>query len=89
MKKSARPFRFDQAVGSSSHIYKRTSQISVGELKPELQNSLYSPTSACDIVSAVRLKKEHGIVATAANQILARISDGKPVRRLKEIDNVL
>ncbi|KAI0991540.1 hypothetical protein K3495_g16647, partial [Podosphaera aphanis] len=63
IEKLAKPFEFDQAVGNSSLTHKGTCRLRIGNLSLDLRNALHSPKSACDIVSAVRLMRDHGIVA--------------------------
>ena len=63
----------------------------IGSLTLELSDTLYSSNSACNIILAVRLKKEHNIVAASNNQLLVKINKNKPdipVARLIENDGV-
>lgn len=89
LQRLSNPFKFDQAIGTSSLTHQGTSLIQIGEQKFKLKESLFSPLSACNIISAVRLKRDHGLVTSNENQLLVRMSDDQPVARLKEIDDVL
>lgn len=89
LKKLAYPFEFDQAVGKSALTRQGTCRLRVGNLMLDFHESLYSPNSACNIISAVKLKNEYGIVAAAANQLLVRIKDDHPIAKLVEIVGVL
>lgn len=55
--KRSRQFNFDQAVGAMSLTYQDTAVIKVGALKLQLRDTLYSPNSTCNIISAGRLQK--------------------------------
>lgn len=56
-----KPFKFDQVVGVSTLTHQGTCQVTIGNVELKLKDALYSPNSSCNIVSAVRLKSEHGI----------------------------
>lgn len=79
----SKPFKFEQAVGKSVLTQKGNCRISIGQSTLELSDALFSPDSSCNILSAVKLKKEHGIVAANENELLVRKSDNTPVARLK------
>ena len=91
LKKLKRPFEFDQAVGNSSLTYGGISRVQIGSVTLDLKNSLYSPNSACNIVSAVRLNKDYGIVATNRNQNLIQNLKGEEIliAKLVPIEGVL
>ncbi|KAI0994963.1 hypothetical protein K3495_g13218, partial [Podosphaera aphanis] len=89
LRKLHKPFKFDQAVGASTLTYQGTSRIAIGNQTFELRDSLYSPKSSCMIISAGRLKEQHGLVAANGNELLIQIKDKKPVARLESIDHVL
>lgn len=64
----------------------------IGPLTLELRDILLSPNSSCTIISAGKLKSEHGIVASAHKELLVKVSQsGKdiPIAKLVNIDNVL
>ncbi|KAI0992572.1 hypothetical protein K3495_g15613, partial [Podosphaera aphanis] len=88
LKKLSHPFEFDQAIGKSVLTRQGTCRLKVGNISLDLHDSLYSPKSACNIISAVRLKNEHGIVAAAANQLLVKLKDNQPVAQLVTMDGV-
>lgn len=92
MQKLPRPFKFDQAIGSSSLTKQGTFRAVIGSLSLELPQTMYSPNSACNIISAVRLKREHKIVAAAKNKLLVKINKNEPdipIARLVDTDGVL
>ncbi|KAI1002651.1 hypothetical protein K3495_g5554 [Podosphaera aphanis] len=74
IRKLAKPFEFDQAVGNSMLKHMGTCRLRIGNLSLDLKKIMYSPSSACDIVSAVKLMRDHGIVAARRNEILAQIN---------------
>lgn len=55
LRKPSRPFKFDQAIGSSVLTQQGTFRTKIGSLILHLSDALYSPDSACNIISAVRL----------------------------------
>lgn len=87
--KLSRPFKFDQAIGTTALTHQGTTQIKIGNKVLKLSESLYSPNSMCNIISAVRLKKEHGIVAASENELLVETKTKVPIARLVEKDGVL
>lgn len=92
LKKLSKPFEFDQAVGKSKLLYRGICRLLVGNLTLDLKNAFYSPDSSCNIVSAVKLKEEHGIVAACNNEVLVSLRDDnprKPVGKLKSVEGVL
>lgn len=66
--KLAKPFKFDQAIRTISLMYQGTSRIKIDEDKLKLEKSLISTSSACNNISAVWLKKDHGLFASSANK---------------------
>ncbi|KAI0992439.1 hypothetical protein K3495_g15746, partial [Podosphaera aphanis] len=56
-------FRFDQAVGSSSLTKQGTARCAIGNTIFTLADTLYSPNSHCNIISAGRLQRLGGIEA--------------------------
>lgn len=90
MKKLSKPFEFDQAVGNSKLSYQGSCLVKIGNLTLKLSNVLYSPRSSCDIISAVRLKEDHGIVVANRNENLIYISGpDRPIARLRDREGVL
>lgn len=92
MKKLSKPFEFDQAVGNSKLSYHGSCRVKIGSLTLKLSNVLYSPKSSCDIISAVRLKEDHGIVAANRNEnlIYTNISGpDTPIAKLRDLEGVL
>ena len=92
LKKLSKPFEFDQAVGNHKLSHHGTCHLQIGSKKVNLHNVLYSPGSSCNIVSAVRLKNDHGIVASRSNEILVLINNHGPdipIAKLKDIEGVL
>ncbi|KAI0995709.1 hypothetical protein K3495_g12471 [Podosphaera aphanis] len=87
--KLRKPFKFDQAIGTSVLTHQGTSCVRIGNEILELKESLYSPNSTCTIISAGRLKEQHGIVAVSANELLVKMENNQPVARLVAIENVL
>lgn len=59
-------FKFDQAIGTSKLTHQGMSSIKIGEEILELSESLYSPNFSCTIISAGRLKEQHGIAVARA-----------------------
>ncbi|KAI1005468.1 hypothetical protein K3495_g2749 [Podosphaera aphanis] len=91
IKKLAKPFEFDQAVGNSTLTHRATCRLRIENLSLDLKNVLYSLNSVCDIVSAVKLMRNHGIVAARRNVILVQINDqgqDMPVAKLVNIIGV-
>ncbi|POS82469.1 hypothetical protein EPUL_006638, partial [Erysiphe pulchra] len=89
LKKLRKPFEFDQAVGNSNLSYKGNCRVKIGTVTLELSDVLYSPKSSCDILSAVRLKEDYGIVAANQNEILIDTNapgSNMPIAKLISID---
>lgn len=92
MTKLRKPFEFDQAVGNSRLSYQGNCQAKIGNVSIELTNVLYSPESSCDIISAVRLKEDHGIVVANQMETLTRTYAAglnEPIAKLKSVEGVL
>lgn len=92
LEKLSKPFEFDQAVGNHRLSHHGTCSLRIGSTTVNLRNVLYSPGSSCNIVSAVRLKNDHGIVAANRNEILVLINNhgpDMPIAKLKDIEGVL
>ena len=92
IKKLSKPFEFDQAVGKTKLVHQGTCRLKLGNLSLNLIDALYSPESSCNIVSAVRLKEDHGIVAANRNEILVIANNNgpdKPIARLINSEGVL
>lgn len=89
LKELKRPFKFDQALGTSELTHQGTSRLPIGNQILELNESLLSPKSAYTIIPVGKLKEQHGIVAANVNELLARLKDKTPVARLKTIDHIL
>lgn len=92
MKKLSKLFEFDQAVGNSKLSYQGSCRVKIGSLTLKLSNVLYSPNSSCDIISAVRLKEDHGIVPANRNENLIYTNTSgpdTPIARLRNLDGVL
>lgn len=92
LKNLRKPFEFDQAVGNSRLSYQESCQVTIGNVTIELSNVLYSPESSCDIISAVRLKEDHGIVAANQMETLIRTNASPPneaIAKLMSIEGVL
>lgn len=92
IQKLSKPFRFDQAIGNSVLTQQGTIRAKIGALILDLTQTLYSPDSSCNIISAVRLKREHKIVAAVENKLLVKVSDNRPdipIARLVDKDGVL
>ncbi|CAJ2645140.1 unnamed protein product [Trifolium pratense] len=72
IKKTDKPFKFDQAVGSSSLDSTGMSVLTIGNLKLKLHDAIYSPSSTCSIVSAGRLERISNIVPNYDEMILIK-----------------
>lgn len=83
------PFEFDQAIGKLTVKHQGTCRLKVGNGMLNLYDSLYSPNYACNIISAVKLKNNHGIVAAAVSQLHVKIKDDQPIAKRVAIDEVL
>lgn len=77
MNKLRKPFRFDQAVGKSTLTHQGVSRVTIGDQTLDLEESLFSPNSTCNIISAGWLKEQHGIVAAQLNELLVRMKDNR------------
>lgn len=74
LKELSKLFEFDRASGRSRLTHEGTFLIQIWCLNLDLKNCLFSSNSACDIISAVRLKKDHSVVALNHNKLLVRVN---------------
>lgn len=83
LRRLTKPFQFDQAVGNSALTHARISRLKIGNLNLDLKDSLHSPNSTCNIVSAVKLNEQYGIVASNRNTTLVQATKVKKYQLLK------
>lgn len=67
-----KPFKFDQAVGTSSLNKQGNALVKIGQLSILLNDCLYSPNSASGIISAGRLQRIAGIFPDYSNMLLVK-----------------
>lgn len=72
------PFRFDQAVGAMALTKEGIAHIKLGKFRLDLHNTLYSPKSSCNIISAGRLERLGGITIDPVKRFLVRKNKGQP-----------